>query len=394
VHFATAGPYPDGKNPEWNLNGHDRMGWGLDPTGTFAPPRCGNGGLETHWLPSGTAAPEACDDGNTTGGDGCSGACGIETGYACSGTPSMCAPVCGDGLVVGGEQCDDGDTAGGDGCSATCTVEPGYACVAAPSTCQTVCGDGLVVGGEGCDDENLEDGDGCSSACTVEDGWTCAGEPSGCAPICGDGLTVGTEECDDGAANGTARSCCTESCTFQPQGTACDDGNVCTDDVCNGANQCVSTATSCDDGNPCTDDSCSNPGGCAHAPNGNPSFYTFDGFFAPIENPVVYNVGQAGRTYPIKWRLPMLCTEGYIRRLDVATYNPLRFAEVPCDSTLPHDPIEITDTSGATGLRYDAAAEQYVYNWQTTKSFAGKCYQVAVELDNGITPYALFRFTK
>lgn len=29
VQFATAGPYPDGKNPVWNLNGHDRMGYGL-----------------------------------------------------------------------------------------------------------------------------------------------------------------------------------------------------------------------------------------------------------------------------------------------------------------------------------------------------------------------------
>jgi lysophospholipase L1-like esterase len=29
VHFPTAGPYPDGKNPAWDLNGHDRMGWAL-----------------------------------------------------------------------------------------------------------------------------------------------------------------------------------------------------------------------------------------------------------------------------------------------------------------------------------------------------------------------------
>lgn len=29
VEFATAGPYPDGKNPIWNMNGHDRMGYGL-----------------------------------------------------------------------------------------------------------------------------------------------------------------------------------------------------------------------------------------------------------------------------------------------------------------------------------------------------------------------------
>ncbi len=29
VHFPTTGAYPDGKNPGWNLVGHDRMGWGM-----------------------------------------------------------------------------------------------------------------------------------------------------------------------------------------------------------------------------------------------------------------------------------------------------------------------------------------------------------------------------
>jgi hypothetical protein len=31
VQHATAGAYPDGKNPTWNTNGHDRLGWGLTP---------------------------------------------------------------------------------------------------------------------------------------------------------------------------------------------------------------------------------------------------------------------------------------------------------------------------------------------------------------------------
>ncbi|MFT3765579.1 MAG: hypothetical protein QM820_08705 [Minicystis sp.] len=40
-------------------------------------------------------------------------------------TPSMCrtdctAPVCGDGVLDGGEVCDDGNTTGGDGCAANC----------------------------------------------------------------------------------------------------------------------------------------------------------------------------------------------------------------------------------------------------------------------------------
>ena len=73
-------------------------------------------------------APKQCDDGNTVNGDGCSSTCTIETGYSCSGSPSVCSPICGDGLVVGIEGCDDSNTVSGDGCSSTCTVEVGYIC--------------------------------------------------------------------------------------------------------------------------------------------------------------------------------------------------------------------------------------------------------------------------
>ena len=124
----------------------------------------------------------------------------------------MCAPICGDGLVIGSEQCDDGGTAAGDGCSPTCTVEPGFSCMGDPSNCVEICGDALVVGGEGCDDGNVGAGDGCAAACTVETGWTCAGEPSLCAPICGDGLVVGTEGCDEGGLNGSPAGCCAATC--------------------------------------------------------------------------------------------------------------------------------------------------------------------------------------
>jgi cysteine-rich repeat protein len=267
VYFSTSGAYPDGKNPHWNQNGHDRMGWGLDPTCTYTPPLCGNGVIDTTWLPSGTPSPEGCDDGNTADGDGCSSSCTVETGYACSGAPSMCAPVCGDGLVVGGEQCDDGDTEPGDGCSATCTVEPGWSCMGYPSTCTTICGDGLVVDGEGCDDGNLNDGDGCSSSCTVEEGWSCSGETSVCAPICGDGLIRGTEECDDNDDNGTPQSCCSASCTYRPEGTACEDGDACTSNACDGQNNCIASPVNCDDNDPCTDDSCDPSTGCIYTNN-------------------------------------------------------------------------------------------------------------------------------
>ena len=75
---------------------------------------CGNGVVNTG---------ETCDDGNTTANDGCNSLCATETGFTCTGAPSICVPTCGDGAVVASEQCDDGGTVPGDGCSATCTVE-------------------------------------------------------------------------------------------------------------------------------------------------------------------------------------------------------------------------------------------------------------------------------
>jgi cysteine-rich repeat protein len=114
-----------------------------------AGPVCGDGTV--------TPPTEACDDGDTTGGDGCSPACQVEPGWSCTGAPSTCVTVCGDSVVVaaGGEECDDGGTTPGDGCSPTCQLEDG-------------CGDGNLDPGEECDDDNTVSGDGCSATCQRE----------------------------------------------------------------------------------------------------------------------------------------------------------------------------------------------------------------------------------
>jgi cysteine-rich repeat protein len=80
------------------------------------PVACGNGAKQTG---------EDCDDGNTTAGDGCSDTCKVETGYVCTGTPSVCTTPCGNGTVetANGESCDDGNKTPGDGCSASCIIE-------------------------------------------------------------------------------------------------------------------------------------------------------------------------------------------------------------------------------------------------------------------------------
>jgi cysteine-rich repeat protein len=121
------------------------------------PPGCGN---------STTEAPEDCDDGNRTGGDGCSAICEdeicgnniVDVGEVCDagfGGDSSCSAdcksdlTCANGIKDPLEQCDDGNRTSGDGCDATCGQE--------------VCGNGRLDAGEQCDDGNVVDGDGCNS---------------------------------------------------------------------------------------------------------------------------------------------------------------------------------------------------------------------------------------
>jgi cysteine-rich repeat protein len=62
--------------------------------------------------------------------------------------------TCGNSVVGFGENCDDGNRTGGDGCSAFCRTE--------------VCGNSIVDVGESCDDGNTIDGDDCPGDCVID----------------------------------------------------------------------------------------------------------------------------------------------------------------------------------------------------------------------------------
>jgi hypothetical protein len=224
--------------------------------------------------------------------------------------------------------------------------------------------------------------------CDLDD--NCTGSSASCPPdakstaLC----RPSAGECDVAeSCNGISNDCPADG--FKPATAACtDDGNVCTDDHCNGSGACVhpNNTAPCTDGNACTaPDVCSN-GACVSGP----PVYGFTGFFPPVDNLPVINVGNAGRTYPVKWQLP-LCAGGFVSRLDVVLFNPLRYRQVACDSFAPQDTL-VADTSGDSGLRYDSGANQYHFNWKTSSGFAGKCYELLVELDNGTTQVSRYKF--
>ena len=178
---------------------------------------------------------EQCDDGNTINGDGCSSKCTIESLFRCTVSfgRNFCRKTCGDGVldVDTGEACDDGNTNNGDGCNYNCQVECGYSCStddsSTPSICRPVCGDGIVSDTEECDPRSVvstpqnPSSDGCSSFCRIKVGWSCNqialacvlnnSQSQFCTPICGDGLVVSPEQCDDSLWNLNDKAC-TSNC--------------------------------------------------------------------------------------------------------------------------------------------------------------------------------------
>jgi fibro-slime domain-containing protein len=228
-------------------------------------PACGDGEINQD--------SEACDDGNSLPGDGCSGICAVEAYHECPtpGQPCVSTIVCGDGVLGPGEACDDANTADGDGCSKTCNlVETGYVCREAGAACVRVyiCGDGSTDPNEGCDDGNLVGGDGCDERCRIEVGFKCEGSPARCSPTtCGDGVLEGAESCDDG--NTVPFDGCSPTCRAEPVcatgmacSSSCGDGITLNDEECDDGNLrdgdgCSSSCTQ-EDGF-----TCAQPEGCA-----------------------------------------------------------------------------------------------------------------------------------
>ncbi len=102
----------------------------------------------------------------------------------------------------------------------------------------------------GCDDVNPCTADTCLRGQVCVNAVLPAGSPCGQGDLCSGGR---------GICNEAGR--CSASGPLQ-----CDDGNPCTDDVCDPEAGCTHTEALCDDRDPCTVDSCDPGGGCRHAP--------------------------------------------------------------------------------------------------------------------------------
>lgn len=227
----------------------------------------------------------ACQDASAcTTGDHCSNGACVGTPIVCPDdsdvcTTPICNPVTGCGFVGNTAACDDGDgcTLNDQCAGGTCT--PGSA---------KNCSDGNACTTDSCDPtsglcgyENntaaCDDGDVCTVGDTCDGGSCAPGDPLACDdanactddtcnPISGCAYAPDdTNPCSDDTVCTVADHCVSGLCLGQT--VSCpDDGNVCTDAICDPATGCaeVSNASPCDDGDACTvNDACA--AGTCHA---------------------------------------------------------------------------------------------------------------------------------
>jgi Bacterial Ig-like domain (group 3) len=121
--------------------------------------------------------------------------------------------------------------------------------------------------------------------------------------------------------------------------------------------------------------------------------YVFTGFLSPLAtagtlaSPSLSGAQNYGSAVPVKWQLrsaggAFVTQLGSARQLQ-AIPTPACAGPPPAGAT----PILLySPTSGATGgstFRYDAAGNQFVFNWDTTKTPGKGCYAVVLQLDDG-----------
>ncbi len=254
-----------------------------------------------------------CDDGNPCTKDAClpEGGCNhaAKEGACDDLDPCTIGDTCIDGLCTSRTpaNCDDGNVCTDDACDPDlgCTNTNNELLCDDNNTCTTgdTCVDGACIGAGSleCDDGNVCTKDiclaegGCAhensdvpcsdgDACTLND-WCQEGAcVAGPAPDCDDGNVCTDDGCDGGL------------CTHEPNEADCDDGNACTSgDHCQGGDCKATGMLDCDDDNLCTDDSCDSIAGCLYEVNTVPCN---DGNICTLADTCVDGACQPGDAMP------------------------------------------------------------------------------------------------
>lgn len=112
--------------------------------------------------------------------------------------------------------------------------------------------------------------------------------------------------------------------------------------------------------------------------------YNFSGFLDPVKSFPAVNSVKAGSAVPVKFSL------GGDHGLSIFESGYPMSQAVECSSNEPVNGVDQTVSANSSGLKYDAASNQYSYVWKTDKSWAGQCRQLVLKLKDGNTYRAKF----
>jgi hypothetical protein len=112
-------------------------------------------------------------------------------------------------------------------------------------------------------------------------------------------------------------------------------------------------------------------------------FWSFTGFFDPVENAPVVNQMKAGRAVPVKFSL------GGDRGLEIFASGYPQVVSTSCSSNAPLDVVDETLAADASKLTYDAATGQYSYVWKTDKAWSGSCRKLVLKFTDGSPAHTL-----
>ena len=116
--------------------------------------------------------------------------------------------------------------------------------------------------------------------------------------------------------------------------------------------------------------------------------YRFIGFSGNVLGGGALNLAKAGQNIPLKWRL-LDAAGAPVTNLASAT---VAVANLACAAGTTADALAAAATGGS-GLQ-NLGGGYYQFNWATPKTYANSCKTMQLNLGEGTTHNALFRFTK
>jgi hypothetical protein len=116
--------------------------------------------------------------------------------------------------------------------------------------------------------------------------------------------------------------------------------------------------------------------------------WRFIGFAQPVDGNGILNNAKAGRVIPLKWQL----LDAANNPMTTLTSARVSTQSLDCNGGTPTDDIEQYST-GSSGLQ-NLGGGYYQFNWQTPSSYAGSCKTMLLEVGDGVSHKALFKFIK